>query len=238
MTVVQHLAELRYRLVVSLVAFAVGSVVAYMLYNPILRVLTSPLEEGSRIGGVKVEGLNVPGIATAFVVRMKISAFAGIVFALPVLLWQLWRFVTPALGTGEKRYAVSFIGASLLLFAAGAWIAYAILPTAIGFLIGFARAPGLKPLIFIDQYLSFVILMVLVFGLSFEFPILLVFLAMVGVVSSERLRRWRRSAFFVSFVAGAILTPSGDPISMALLALPLYVLYELSLLVIRFGLKR
>ncbi|MBI4729628.1 MAG: twin-arginine translocase subunit TatC [Acidobacteria bacterium] len=238
MTVVDHLTELRHRIFVGLIAFGVAFVVAYALYNPILRFLEAPLDKGSRIGGVPVEGLNIPGVVTAFMVRIKISAFAAIVLALPVLLWQLWRFVTPALKAKEKRYAIPFVLSSLILFALGAYIAFAVLPAAIGFLIGFARAPGLKPLIFIDQYLSFVILMVLVFGLSFEFPVLLVFLAMAGIVGSARLRGWRRPALFIAFAAGAVLTPSGDPLSMILLAVPLYVLYELAMLIIRFGLKK
>lgn len=237
MTLVEHLDELRRRLIVCLVAFLLASILGYILYPRILDFLTHPLDEGGRIGGITVRDLFVPGITTAFTIRIKISVFAGVVFALPVILWQLWRFVTPGLMPREKRYAVPFVVSALGLFALGTWIAFLILPQAIGFLLGFIEG-RLKPLIQIGEYLSFVIFMVLAFGLSFQFPLLLVFLAGVGIVTSRRLRSWRRYALFGSFLVGAVATPSQDPYSMALMAAPLYVLYEVSVLVVRFGLKR
>lgn len=237
MTVVEHLQELRYRLVFSGIAFIIAAIVAYVLYTPILDFLTHPLDEGERIGNVAVEGLNVGGITTAFTVRLKVSVAAGVVFALPVILWHIWRFVTPGLQPTEKRYAIPFVLSALGLFALGTWMAFVVLPQAIGFLLGFA-GPPLKPLIFIDQYLSFVIFMVLAFGLSFEYPLLLIFLAAAGILTSRRLGSWRRYAFFAAFALAAVATPSGDPLSMTLMAVPLYGLYELSWLVIRFGMRK
>lgn len=237
MTVVEHLQELRRRLLISVVAFFVLAIVAYAFYTPILDFLTAPLEEGERIGNVTVEGLNVPGITTAFNMRIKVSMFAGLVLALPFILWQVWRFIVPGLEAREKRYALGFVLSAVVLFTFGAWLAFLVLPQAIGFLLGFA-GPPLKPLIFIDQYLSFVIFMILAFGLSFQYPLLLLFLAGIGMLSSARLRSWRRYAFFLSFVLAAVATPSGDPLSMTLMAVPLYLLYEGTQLVVRFAMRR
>jgi sec-independent protein translocase protein TatC len=237
MTVIQHLEEFRYRLIVSLLAVLVGTILAYIFYIPILNLLKHPLDEGGRIGDVRVDDLFVTGITTAFVLRVKISFFAGVVIALPVTLYQLWRFITPGLESREKRFAVPFVLSSLALFALGPWFAFLILPTGIRFLLSFA-GPPLTPLIHLSEYLSFVTLMILAFGITFEFPLVLVFLGMVGIVRSERLRSWRRYAFFISFVVAAVATPSQDPFSMLIMAGPLYVLYEISILVIRFALKR
>lgn len=237
MTLVEHLQELRRRLVLSVIAVLVGTIVAWAFYSHILDFLTQPLEEGERIGNVRVGRLNVGGITTAFTVRLRVSFFGGIVAALPVMLWQVWRFVTPGLYPRERRYGMAFVVSALGLFAVGTYVAFALLPQAIGFLIGFA-APPLRPLIFVDQYLRFVIFMVLAFGVSFQFPLLLAMLAAVGVVTSRRMASWRRYAFFVAFVIGAVATPSVDPVSMILMAVPLYLLYEITYLVIRFVMRK
>ncbi len=150
---------------------------------------------------------------------------------------KLWRFITPGLAPREKRYAVPFVGSSLVLFALGTYFAFLILPTGIKFLLSFASGP-LKPLIFVDQYLSFLMFMILAFGISFEFPLVLVFLAGVGIISSRQLREKRRHAIFLAFVVGAVATPSQDPYSMTAMAVPLYILYEISILVVRFALKK
>lgn len=237
MTVIQHLTELRYRTLVMLAAFLVGTIASYMLYHRILVILTSPLDEAGRIGRIKVNQLYVPGITTAFTLRLKVSAFAGIVLSLPVTLYQLWRFITPGLEPKERRYAIPFVVSSLSLFALGTWFAFLIMPPGIRFLLGFIEGP-LQPLIQFHEYLSFVMLMVLAFGVTFEFPLVLVFLAAVGVLSSRKLRSWRRYAFFLIFVVAAVATPSQDPYSQIAMAGPLYVLYEASILVIRFAMKR
>jgi sec-independent protein translocase protein TatC len=236
MTVVEHLEELRHRVIVSALVFFVGSIVAYIIYQRILRVLTLPLDEGYRIAGIKVEGLSVRGVTTAFLVRVKISIFGGFVFALPVILFQVWRFITPGLEPRERRFAVPFVAGSLGLFAAGAVFAYLVLPQALGFLLGFSH--GLHQIIFIDEYVGFVMFMVLAFGITFEFPMVLVFLGAAGVVSSRWLRRYRRHAIVVVFIIAAVATPSQDPYSLTLMAVPLYLMYEGALLIIRFGMKK
>jgi len=235
MTVIEHLSELRYRLVVSVFAFLVGSIVAYFFYPQILDVLKLPLSEGGKISGVTVS-LSVRGVTSAFLVKIKVSLFAGFVFALPVILFQLWRFITPGLAQNEKRYAFPFVASSLLLFVAGAVVAYLTLPQALGFLLGFTN--GLKPVIFIDEYVGFVTFMVLAFGITFELPMLMVFLAMVGIVSSAWMRKHRRHAIVACFVIGAVATPSQDPYTNTLMAVPLYFMYEGALLVVRFAMKK
>lgn len=231
MTVIEHLEELRRRLVIALIAVAVTTVVAYILYTPILKILTEP------VLSKRVPVLYVDGITTAFFVRMKVSLFVGVVLALPVVLWQLWRFITPGLESTEKRYAIPFVAGSLGLFALGTFFAFLILPTGIKFLLSFASGP-LAPLIKIDQYLSFLMFMILAFGISFEFPLVLIFLALAGIISSRQLRSKRRAAVFGAAIVGAVATPSQDPYSMLVMALPLYILYEGSILVIRFVMKK
>lgn len=236
MTVIEHLEELRYRLIVSIAAVVVGSVVAYVSYRPLLDLLLAPLDAAGRIGGVQVENVYVGGIATGFTLRLKISAFAGLVFALPVVLFQVWRFITPGLEPRERKYSIPFVLSALALFGLGAWFAFMLMPVGIKFLLGFVEPA--QPLIQLSEYLNFVILMVLSFGISFEFPLVLVFLGAAGIVSSRALASKRRIAVFVAFLVAAIATPSADPLSQTMLAVPLYILYELSILVVRFVLKR
>jgi sec-independent protein translocase protein TatC len=236
MTVIEHLEELRYRLIVSIFAILVGAIIAYFLYPRIIDILKAPLDKAGRIGDVTVSDLYVAGLTTAFVFRMKVSAFAGLIFALPVTLYQLWRFITPGLERRERRYSFPFVVSALVLFAFGGLVAFYLMPAGIRFLLGFV--PPAKPLIHLNEYLNFVMLMVIAFGISFEFPLVLVFLGAAGILSSQQLRSKRRVAVFAAFVVGAVATPSADPLSQTLLALPLYILYEVAILVVRFALKR
>ena len=235
MTVVEHLTELRYRMIVSAIAFLIGSIIAYIFYPQILDILQWPLDEGNNIAGRHVS-LSVRGVTTAFLVKIKVSIFAGFVLALPVILLQVWRFITPGLEPKEKRYAIPFVLGSVGLFLLGSFFAYLVLPQALGFLFGFAG--DLNQILFIDEYVGFVMFMVLAFGITFEFPMLLLFLGAAGVVSSQWLRRYRRHAVVVVFVIAAVATPSQDPYSMGLMAIPLYLMYEGALLIIRFGMKK
>lgn len=236
MTVVEHLEELRYRMVVSALTFFVASIIAFLLFDQILDVLTLPLDEGGKIADIQVEGLSVQGITSGFLVHIKVAVFGGLVFALPVILYQVWRFITPGLEAKEKRYAIPFVLSSLFLFFVGAFVAYLVLPQALGFLLGFTK--GFQPIIFVDQYVGFVTFMVIAFAITFELPMLLVFLAMVGVVSSAWLRGHRRHAAVLTFVIAAVATPSQDPYTLTMMAVPLYLLYEVALLVIRYGMKK
>lgn len=244
MTVVEHLDELRYRLIVSVIAIAVGAVVAYALYQPLLDFLLHPLVEGGgKIGEVKVIDpetgkplVYVPGVATAFFLRLRISGFAGLAFALPVVLYQLWRFVTPGLHPREKRYAIPFVVCAIGLFALGTFLAFQVLPAGLQFLLSFV--PPAEPLIQLTEYINFTIFAILGFGIAFQFPLLLIFLGMIDVLPSRTLASKRRMAVLLCFVVGALATPGGDPVTQSVLAAALYVLYEISILVIRFVLKR
>jgi sec-independent protein translocase protein TatC len=235
MTIIEHLEELRYRLVVSAFAFFVGSIIAYLFYRPIIDLLKLPLDKSGDISGIHVV-LNVQGVTSGFLVRLKVSIFAGFMLALPVILYQLWRFITPGLEEKEKRFALPFVLGSMGLFALGAVFAYIVLPQALGFLLGFTKP--FKPIIFIDQYVGFVSFMVLAFGITFEFPMLLLFLAAVGIVSSQQLRKLRRHAVVAVTIIAAVATPSQDPYSLILMAVPLYVMYEGALLIMRFIMKK
>jgi sec-independent protein translocase protein TatC len=236
MSVVDHLEELRFRIIVSVAAVGVGTIIGWVLHRQILDVLRIPLDQSNKIGGIPVDDLYVTGVATGFILTMKIAVFAGFLFALPVTLFQLWRFITPGLRAREKRYAIPFVLSAIVLFAIGAYVAFLLLPVGIKWLL--AYVPPAQPLIHLTEYLNFVILMVLAFGISFEFPLVLVFLAGAGLMSSRALATRRRFALVMAFIVAAIATPSGDPISCTALAVPLYILYEISILVIRFGLKR
>lgn len=239
MSILDHLEELRFRIFMMVGAYIVGTAIAWAFYEPILELLKAPLDSGGKIGEFQVEDLFVTGITTAFVLRFKVALFGGLVIALPVLLFQLWRFVTPGLERRERRFALPFVVTSVSLFALGSWFAFLVLPTGIRFLLGFtAPEQGVKPLILLSEYLSFVTFTILAFGVTFEFPLLLIFLAMAGVLTSRQLSKARRAAVVGIFVVAAVATPSQDPVSQLILALPLYLLYEASILVIRFGLKR
>src|SRR5439155_26659738 len=162
--------------------------------------------------------------------RLKLAAWAGVFFASPVLLWQLWRFITPGLNPKEKRYAIPFIVASILLFLMGAAVALLTLKPALQFLQS-VGGQDLATYYRAGPYLSLVTLMIVAFGVAFEFPILLVFLELAGVVPSSRLRKWRRPAIVIIVAVAAIITPSQDPYSRFAMAIPLYLFYEGAILV-------
>lgn len=242
MSVVEHLEELRYRIFICLGVYVVLVIVAYFIYRPILNLILHPLHHSGTIGSgqAAIKGSEIKvylgGIATGFVLRMKTSAFAGLVFALPVILFQLFRFVTPGLEPRERKYAIPFVISAVLLFVLGGYIAFLILPLGIHWLLGFV-APA-APLIQLNEYMNFVFLLILAFGISFEFPLVLISLAGLGILSSRQLSKARRAAILSAFVIAAVATPSQDPISQIVMAVPLYILYELSILVIKYGLKR
>lgn len=242
MTLTEHLAELRTRLVRAMAALLVGVTISIFLFTPAYDFLLAPLCEVAA-EGPRVEVVNdAPDADDAgncelyttdplapFSLRMKFAGYGGFALALPVILWQLWRFVSPGLHKNERRYAVLFVGASMALFALGAGLAYYTLPKALEFLenVGGDIVPLYEP----ARYFGLVLYMMLAFGVGFLFPVVLVFLQIVGVLSGARLRAWRRYAVVVIVVVVAVLTPSGDPISLAALSVPMYIFYELSILV-------
>ncbi len=228
MTIVQHLTELRDRIFFSLIAVAAGGVICFLLFNRIIGFMVEPYKE---ITGQ--EGLIFTQPLEAFLTRMKVSAYGGLVLASPMVFWHLWRFVTPGLYPKEKRYAIPFVVSSVILFAGGATLALLTFPKALQFLIG-VGGDNLRPLLSAGSYLSLVFLMAVSFGFAFEFPILVVFLLLARIITTDQLRHWRRIAFLVIVIIAAVVTPSQDPISLFALAIPMYILYEGALLVGRF----
>lgn len=238
MTVVEHLSELRTRLIVSLVVFAIFSIAAFLVYDPLLGLLRRPL------CGLPPELLGPQGCDLAFFrtlgpffFRLKLTALAGIALSSPVWLYELYAFILPALTPRERRYATPFLLSSVILFAVGLTFAYLTLPRGLEFLIRLG-GEGLTPLLGAEEYLNFVGLMLLGFGVTFELPLVIVFLGLAEVVSVEQLRRQRKAALVGIFLLAAIVTPSQDPYTMSVLAVPLYALYEATILVVAGLLRR
>jgi sec-independent protein translocase protein TatC len=225
MSLVEHLTELRRRLIVSAIAVAGGAVIAFALYNQILDILIQPYQHAT--GATK---LIVLGPLEGFATRLKIATYCGLLISSPVVLWQFWRFITPGLHKKEKRYAIPFVLASLLLFLLGGVVAMITFEPALTFLSG-VGGPNLVNEYTSAKYLSFITLMIIAFGLSFEFPVLLVFLEIAGIVPSTKLRKWRRGAIVTIVAAAAVITPSQDPISLFAMAIPMYLFYEAAILV-------
>ncbi|MGH2773275.1 MAG: twin-arginine translocase subunit TatC, partial [Actinomycetota bacterium] len=199
----------------------------------ILEFLIQPLTRLPEADQLVKKGQLVYSAPTeAFFIRLKVTAFAAFVMTLPVILWQLWRFVTPGLHPHEKRYAVPFILVSLGLFVAGIFLAFYTLPKALEVLTGFAG----EELILLPRasdYLSFVLVLIAGFGLAFEFPVVLIALVLVGVLSTQALRKARRMAWVILLIAAAVITPTQDPITLAMMAVPLGLLYEATILTAR-----
>jgi sec-independent protein translocase protein TatC len=232
MTLGGHLDELRHRLVVSALAVVVATVVSFVFHSHILHTLTTPycsLPDRYRLVDSKCT-LVVTGVLDAFTVTLKLSVYSGLILSSPVWLYQLWRFVTPGLYSHERRYAASFVGSSMALFALGGVFAWLTLEKGLRFLLGFATG-GVSSLLSFDSYLSFVVAMVLVFAVSFEFPLLVVMLNLVGVLHASRLKSWTRGIIVGIFAFAAVATPSQDPFTMLALAVPLTILYLLAYLV-------
>ncbi len=236
MTVVEHLRELRSRLIISVAAVVATSVLAFVFYRPISEFLLQPL---CRLPDDLVRGCRLSTFSPleGFNVRLKVTAMTGLALAAPVWLYQLWAFIAPGLTVKEKRYALPFVATSLSLFAAGTAFAYALLPAALRFLIQIG-GDNVTPLFRAQEYLNFVGLVIIAFGLSFEFPLVLFFLGLAGVISIEQLRRQRKLAIVGIAALSAIVTPTQDPFTMLAMAIPLYLLYELTILLLSVRTRR
>jgi sec-independent protein translocase protein TatC len=229
MTLIEHLIELRRRIIVCAVAIGLFAVVGWFLYPWISDFLLRPYRD---IAHRSIAGGNL--IATSpvegFAVRMKITLYVAVAFAMPVILWQIWRFVAPGLYKHERRYAWPFVVSAITLFVSGAMLAYWTLPKALDWLSA-VGGDNITQAYTADKYYQLIAYMMLAFGICFEFPIVLVFLQMAGIVSNEWLRKYRRHAIVVIFVVVAVATPSNDPISLLALSLPLVVFYEVAIVV-------
>jgi sec-independent protein translocase protein TatC len=222
MTLIEHLEELRRRLLIAVLAFAAGTVLSFLFVERVLTVLIRPV--GRVIFTAPTE---------AFFIRLKVAALAGAFLSLPVILWQIWRFVSVGLTPKERRYALSLLPFSLILFVAGgAFAFFAILPVGVRFLLSY-QTETLVPMISIGAYTSFATAFVLAFGLVFQLPVVILLLARIGIVTPATLAAGRRYALLAIVVASAVLTPGGDIFSQLLMAVPTYLLYEVSIWIAR-----
>ncbi len=230
MSLVEHLYELRSRLAKSLIAVFVCLVVVFVFWQPVYDFLRQPYCQTTP-GRVNCD-LVALGIFDQFKVRLRVSFLGGIVAASPVWLYQLGAFITPALHRKERRYAGSFLAASLTLFLTGAVFAYLTVARGLEFLLQVGGGDVIT-LVNVQDYLSFVTLCLLAFGIAFEFPVIVLFLHFVGVLSSRQMRSARRGTVLGIFVAAALITPSQDPFTFCFMAVPLWLLYEACILVAR-----
>jgi sec-independent protein translocase protein TatC len=219
-----HLQELRKRLVLSFIAIGIGFALCYALADSLFNILAAPLLKMMPPGG----SLIFTSVAEAFFTYMKVAFIAGLMLSSPFVLYQIWAFVAPGLYRNEKRYVIPFVLAGSCFFAFGILFAYTVaIPVGFKFLLGYAT-DVIKPMPSMKEYLSFSIKFLLAFGIVFEFPVVLVLLARIGVVRAETLAKKRKYAILLIFVFAAVMTPP-DLISQVLMALPLIGLYELSI---------
>lgn len=228
MALAEHLRELRNRLGISLLGLFVGVVVAFVFWEPIYHFLSAPYCQTRQ--GSKDCNLFAFGIFDQFLVRVKVSFIAGAVLTSPLWLYQIGAFITPALHRREKKYAAAFLASSLVLFAVGCVFAYLTVSRGLDFLLNVGGGDVLT-LLSIQSYLSFVTLMLLAFGVAFLFPVVVTFLNLTGILSTDRMRSSRRVMIFGIFAGAALITPSQDPFTFMVMAIPLCLLYEVCILI-------
>ena len=241
MTLGEHLGELRRRVIICVIAVVVAATIAVVAYQPILNFLLRPLcnvyastphHPGSGNGSLLVNrfgcSLYVTSPLDGLTLRVKIAIFGGLVLASPVILFEMWRFVTPGLKASERRYAIPFVFSAFVLFVAGAATAYLTLPHALGWLKS-VGGPSLNAIYDPIPYLGLILLMMTLFGLTFLFPVVLVSLELAHVVTPARLLHAWRWAVITIVVIAAVFTPSSDPFSMFALAVPLIAFYFISI---------
>ncbi len=232
MTLTEHLAELRSRLIRAALAVIAGMMIVLAFYEPVLRFIRQPYDNVCERRPDLVSNCDffTLGPLEGFNARLRISLYGGLILALPVVLWQIWRFVVPALHAKEKRYAIPFVLSSVVFFVVGGFFAYYTLDKGLEWLISWSGS-DVQQAFQISKYVSFVGLMMAAFGIGFEFPVLLVFLQLVGVLRPRQLVEGWRVAIMVIVVLAAVITPSGDPVTLALLSVPLVLFYFIAILI-------
>ncbi|MEU8201262.1 twin-arginine translocase subunit TatC [Streptosporangium sp. NPDC049046] len=229
MPLMEHLRELRNRLVIALLGLVAGTIVGFIFFDPIWQFVSAPycgLPQAQELRPGQCTML-ILGVFDSFFVNLKVAAMFGLVVSSPIWLWQIWGFVTPGLYRNEKRYSILFMVLAVPLFLAGAALAYFVMDTGLSILLGFAP-PGTLTGLTINEYLSYALIMIIVFGISFELPLLMVFLNIIGVLPRSLVSKHRRMVIFLMFVFGAVATPGGDPFTMIALALPMVLLFGLA----------
>ncbi|BBB89850.1 MAG TPA: twin-arginine translocase subunit TatC [Methylomusa anaerophila] len=227
MSLIDHLQELRRRLIIMIAAVAVGSTVSYFFAKELVQVITAPAGK-----------LYYMNPAEAFFAYLKVSIFAGLLLALPIVMYQLWAFIVPAMTNNERKAGIVLVPASILLFFIGLTFSYyLVLPAGLKFFMGFATE-SLQPLFSLGEYLSFVISFLLPFGFIFELPLFILVLAKLGIINSVFLQSKRKMILVLSFVIGAFISPTPDVFSQTMVAIPMVLLYEISLLVVKYILRK
>ncbi len=219
MTLVEHLSELRLRIFISLVAVVAGATVGYYFSPDVINVLRAPVGEP----------LVTTTLTGSFFIRLKLALMIGVAIASPIVLYQLWAFVSPGLTARERRIARPWVPLAVVFLVLGVGVAYLTLPFTVAFLLSFQIPGVIEPLITAESYFGFVTTLFLAFGLVMEFPIVIVLLAKVGIINVERLRRARRYVFVGIFIIAVVVTPGGDPLSPTIMAAVMYPLYELTI---------
>lgn len=230
MTLMEHLEELRTRLFICLIAWVIATITAFIFIDNLIAWLQAPLPEGTPLGAFKV--------LEPFLASMQIAAFTGFVLSAPIIGWQVWKFIAPGLYKEEKRWAIPFVLGTTVSFILGTLFArYIVLPFALPILLGFLGSQ-VELFISIGNYFSTMLLYMAVFGILFEMPILSFLLARLGILYATFLRRYRRYAIIFGAVLAAFITPTADPFNFALVAVPLVILYEISIFVVSLAQKR
>ena len=245
----EHLSELRKRIIISLVALLIGFLITFSFSEDIFKALTFPLryEIGFTMkypfillvpSKIHHPSLVFLAPAEAFWMHLKVSFVAGLILTLPVILHQLWKFISPGLLAKEKKYVVPFVGSATILFFIGAVFCFLfVLPFAMSFLLTY-KTGSLTPMLSVGSYVDFCLKFILAFGAVFELPIVIVFLARVGIVTPKALAKNRKYAVLAAFIIAAILTPTPDAFNQTLMAVPMIVLYEAGVLVSRLFVRR
>lgn len=227
MSLVKHLEELRYRIIRCLLAVGLGSCVAYYFIQDIMHWLTLPVGK-----------LYYMQPSEAFFTYLKVAVAAGFLLALPVVFYHVWRFFLPALTKGERKVLGIVVPASVILFFIGlAFSFFFVLPAAVKFFMGFG-GEDLEAMFSVDRYFDFVITFVLPFGFVFELPLIITILGKLGLIGSPLLKKHQRTVIFLSFIIGAIITPTPDVFTQSMLALPMIALYEVGYLILRYIMKK
>jgi sec-independent protein translocase protein TatC len=226
MSISRHLVELRNRLVISALSLVPGTILGFVFSGSIIHVLIAPLPKGDHLVAF--------GLTEPFMIDMQVAIVTGVILGMPVILFEFWRFISPGLTPSERATARPWVPLALIFFALGVGVAYFILPYAAGFLFTF-QTQDIQLMLSAESYLGFITILFLAFGLVMEFPIILVLLSKVGVVTSKGLRRSRRMAILGIVIVSEVITPGADLVSPIVMAVTLYGLYEVSIILIRLG---